>query len=114
MAKSRRKVHRAYSKIRRRSSKRGGFGGVIQPIIAGAILGAGVTFAGPYLNSMLPKIGPVQGTELVLLGGGVAAKALLHKDPMHLATGAILLGTAMIVGDAMAGAGGLPGGGAVI
>jgi len=108
------RIRRAASRVKKRYSRHKSTSGIMSHMIAGGILGAGISFGAPMINSYVPRIGPVSGSTAAVLGAGLITKAVLHKDPMHLASGAIVLGSAMVVGELINGNGGLPGGGAVI
>jgi hypothetical protein len=89
---------------RKRSS---GFGGLMSPILAGGLVGAGAALLAPQINQYVPSIAGIPPVAVALAGGGIITKALLHKDPMHLASAAIIIG----VGTAAANfAGGSSGG----
>jgi len=108
------RARRYAARVKKRYLRRKTGGGIIGSAIAGGVLGAGITFGAPMINSYVPRIGPISGSTATVLGAGIVTKALLHKDPMHLASGAIILGSAMAVGELLAGQGGLPGGGPCI
>jgi len=66
-------------------------GGILSPIIAGALVGAGTAMLAPTINSRVPSLGPIPPTAVALGGAGLVTKALFHKDPMHLATAAVIM-----------------------
>jgi len=104
---ARRAVRRVKSYGRRHKST----SGIVGDMMAGGIVGAIAQVAAPIINQNVPSIGPLRPTTATILGGGIAAKAVLHKGG-KFASAAIVIGTAMAVGDLMANFPALGGGGA--
>jgi hypothetical protein len=69
--------------------------GVTGDVMSGAIVGIGATFASPYINQFVPSIAGISPTNVALLGGGIAAKAFLHKGG-RIADAAIIIGAANV------------------
>jgi hypothetical protein len=78
-------------------------------IIAGAAVGVGVRALSPHINRYVPSVLGLSPTTVATLGGGVAAKSLLHKGG-KFSDAAIVLGAAMAASELM---GGFMGGSAV-
>ena len=103
MAKFRKKARSYFSRVKRRVSRRSKFGsGVIGDMISGGIIGGALQFGSPIINSYIPPVLNMRPTTIAVLGGGVVAKGLLHKGG-KFADAAVIIGTAMAVGDLMAG-----------
>lgn len=108
---AKRRVSRRYSFSKKRYSRRSSrTSGIMGDLVTGAVLGAGIQFAGPTINSMVPSVMGLRPMTVALLGGGVAGKAILHKGG-KFADGAIILGTALAVSDLLASQGGSSSGG---
>ena len=103
MAKKR--VRRVYSRMKRVGRRHRTGGGLVGEMMTGAVLGAGVHFATPVINSYVPSVMGLRPTTLAVLGGGIAAKTVLHKGG-KFASGAVVLGTAMAVSDLIGSMGG--------
>jgi hypothetical protein len=78
--------------------------GVLGNVIAGAAIGAGSTLLAPMVSQYIPPIAGVRPNTVLVLGGGVAAKAILHKGG-KFADAAIITGAAMLAADLLAGQG---------
>lgn len=76
--------------------------GLIGALVAGAVVGAGATFAAPMVSSKIPAIGPLAPMTVAVLGTGLVAKTVLHKGG-NFATAAVMLGGAMAATDLMRG-----------
>ena len=84
-------------------------GGIVGMLVPGAVMGAGIALAGPAINSYVPQVGPFSPTTVAVLGGGLAAKMVLHKGG-NFASAAVTLGAAMAAQNLLAGSGGNGGG----
>ena len=99
------RARRFYGKVKKGYHRRRGMGGgVVQDAIAGAVVGGIVQFGSPYINQYVPAIGPLRPTTAAVLGGGLIGKSLLHKGG-KFADAAVIIGTAMLIGDVMASSG---------
>jgi len=100
MAKKR--TRRFFGRIKKHYRRHKGFGGIMGDVLSGAVLGAGIQFAAPTINSYVPSIAGIRPTNLVLVGGGIGAKSFLHKGG-KFADAAIILGVAGIAADLVSG-----------
>jgi len=101
---ARRKIRRIV-KYARKASRRGRSSytsGVLGPVMTGAVVGAGVTLASPYINQYVPSLMGVSPSTVALLGGGVVAKGVLHKGGKW-ADAAIVIGAAQLGSNLIAG-----------
>ena len=99
-----------FRKAKRRGHKSIMGGGIVGNMVSGAVIGAGISLAGPTINQYVPGIGPLSPTAVALIGGGVAAKSIFHKGG-SFATAAITIGTAMAASSLTSGMGGTSSGG---
>jgi hypothetical protein len=94
----------------RRTRRRAGLSGVMGDIVAGAAIGIGVRALSPHINRYVPSVLGLSPQTIATLGGGVAAKTLLHKGG-KFSNAAIVLGSAMAASELM---GGFMGNGATV
>ena len=110
MAKKRSRKYSFGKKKTHRKRSSFGMGGVLSPIIAGALVGAGTAMLAPTINAKVPSIGPIPSTAVAIGGAGLIAKALLHKDPMHLSSAAIIMAAGITASGLASGYSGNSGG----
>jgi len=97
-----RKARRVYSRVKKRYSRHKTTSGLMGNVMAGAVVGAGIQFAAPYVNQYIPAVAGIRPTNLALVGGGVALKSFLHKGG-KFADAMVILGVAGIAADLVAG-----------
>ena len=78
-------------------------GGMAGDVIAGGVIGAGLAFARPTINKMVPTVGPLRPTTITLLGAGAGLK--LVKKGGKFADAALIMGSAFAAHDLMASTG---------
>lgn len=82
-------------------------------VMAGGLVGIGATFLSPYINQYVPSVAGVSSTAIALTGGGIAAKALLHKGGKY-ADAMIIVGVAMAASNLASGVAGGSGSGEAV
>ena len=68
------RVRRGYARAKRSYSRRKSISGFASPLITGAVIGAGLRFASPYINSYVPRVGPISGTTIATGAGAMLLK----------------------------------------
>ena len=92
------------AKVRSFRRKHSAMSGVMGSVVAGAVVGGVTQFAAPYINQYVPRIGSARPTSIALAGVGLADKLAFHKGG-KFTDAALVMGSAMLVGDMLAGMG---------
>lgn len=93
------KARHFYGRVKRHVRRhKTGISGVMGDVLAGGIIGGIAGFAEPTINTYVPSFMGLRPKSIALVGGGVIAKAFLHKGG-KFADAAIIIGTAGIASD---------------